>query len=55
MESRHIPINSRENKLWKYLQAVAKEDLKDFREYLSVDKISYPELIHQLQQWHMMC
>jgi len=54
METRKIPIDGRGNKSWEYLQAVAKEDLKDFGEYLSVDKISYPELIPELQQWHTM-
>jgi len=49
MESRHIPIDGRENKSWEYLRAVAKKDLKDFGEYLGVDKISYPELIPELQ------
>ena len=33
---------------------MAKEDLKDFGEYLGVDKISYSELIPELQQWHTM-
>jgi len=28
------------------------EDLNDFGKYFSVDKISYPELIPELQQWH---
>jgi len=48
MESCHIPIDSRENKSWEYLRAVAKWDLKDFGEYLGVDNISYLELIPEL-------
>jgi len=33
---------------------VAKEYLDDFGKYLGVDKISYPELVPELQQWHTM-
>ena len=54
MESRQILIDGRGNTLWEYLRAVAKEDLDDFGKYLSVHKISYPELIPELQQWHTM-
>jgi len=50
METCKILIDCSGNKSWEYLQAVAKEDLKDFGEYLSVNKISYPELIPELQQ-----
>jgi len=49
MESRQIPIDRHGNKSWEYLQAVAKEDLDDFGKYLLVDKISYPELVPELQ------
>jgi len=54
MESRQIPIDGCGNKSWEYLRAVAKEDLDDFGKYLSVDKISYPELVPEFQQWHTM-
>jgi len=54
MESHQIPIDGRGNKLWKYLQAVAKEDLDDFGKYLGVHNISYPELVPELQQWQTM-
>ena len=49
MESRHIPIDTKGNKSWKYLWAVAKEDLKDIGKHIGVDKISYPKLIPELQ------
>jgi len=49
MESRQIPIDRLGNKSWEYLRPVAKEDLDDFGKYLGVDKISYPELIPELQ------
>jgi len=52
MESRHIPIDGEGNKSWEYLQAVAKEDLKDIREFLGFVDISYPELVPELQHWH---
>jgi len=48
VETRKIPIDGSGNKSWGYLRAVAKEDLKDFGEYLGVEKISYPELIPEL-------
>jgi len=54
MESHQIPIDGHGNELWEYLRAVAKEDLDDFGKYLSVDNISYPELVPELQQWHTM-
>jgi len=54
MESRHIPIDSKENKSWEYLRAVAKEDLKDIGEFLGFVDITYPELIPELQHWHTM-
>jgi len=52
MESHHIPIDGKGNKLWEYLRAVAKEDLKDIGEFLSFVDISYPELLLELQHWH---
>jgi len=33
---------------------VAKEYLDNFGKYLSVDNISYPDLVSELQQWHTM-
>jgi len=54
MESRQIPIDGQGNKSWEYSRAVAKEDLDNFEKYLSVDKISYPELVPELQHWHTM-
>jgi len=52
IESRHSPIDGKENKLWEYLRAVAKEDLKDIGEFLGFVDISYPELVPELQHWH---
>jgi len=54
METCKIPINGSGNKSLEYLRAVAKEDLKDFGECLGIEKISYPQLIPELQQWHTM-
>jgi len=54
METHKISTDGSGNKSWEYLRAVAKEDLNDFGEYLGVDKISYAELIPELQQWHTM-
>jgi len=54
MESHHIPVDGKGNKSWVYLRAVAKENLKDIREFLSFVDISYPELISELQHWHPM-
>jgi len=49
IESHQIPIDGEGNKSWENLRAMAKEDLDDFGKYLSVDKISDPELVAALQ------
>jgi len=54
MESRHVPIDGKGNKLWEYLRAVAKEDLKNIGEFLGFVDISNPELVPKLQHWHTM-
>jgi len=54
MESHHIPIDGKRNKSWEYLQAVAKEDLKDIGEFLGFVDISHLELVPELQHWHTM-